>query len=666
MRVVSLKFAIIFFAALGMQLHFCVAAMAAQTHAKIDTVIVEGQRAAVPYRVDQVDIEAFTGFARVVERAQFEHKFTSLADILDKQLGVQLRQSGGVGGYTQVSMRGSASKQLNVFLDGVLVNSAQGGTVDLNLIPLSNIQRIEVYPDFTPVQLGNANISGAINIVTQSEYIKHNQISAKYGSYNTKNTSFMTSGDAEKWHYTLGYEYLASDNDYKVLDVGSTPDAPENHSDRTRNNNDVKQESALAKLSRSLTEDTTLHYFLQFVDVNKAIPDKLNLAQNDASLNTEVLRNQLRLNTRFSAVDASHRLYWFNTQERYDDRQNLVGRNGEYLDTELDQIGLLNTWGYQWRDHFLTLNIEYFTVDFEKQDLVRQLETVANKREGWVAGLQDDWRLLNDRLEVSAIYRHYRIKDETQQVLTEVGMEQLPPETLTTEDSFHLGMKYELTPAIFLKANLARAVRIPTLLERFGEQGLLLGAEDLRPESSDNMDLGIEFSWPTGSGSLSIYQKKSDDFIVVVYDSSGIGKPENVGEVLIKGIEGEVSWILSESFTFLLGFEFLDTENRTEFKAFNGRQLAGVYETHGMAALNWADFPYQANVSYSVDDDLFYDQRNAAPGDRKELLDLDFTRFIGHLTLNASITNILNKRYDDFHNFEGAGIGYYLAATYDW
>ena len=81
---------------------------------------------------DQIDTDYQTGHVTVISSRQFESQMATVADVLRRETGVQIRQTGGVGSYASVSVRGSTGAQVNVFLDGVLINDAHGGSVDLS------------------------------------------------------------------------------------------------------------------------------------------------------------------------------------------------------------------------------------------------------------------------------------------------------------------------------------------------------------------------------------------------------------------------------------------------------------------------------------------------------------------------------------------------------
>ena len=67
-----------------------------------------------------------------------------LADILGQTAGFQVRRYGGLGFAAVPSLRGSSAAQIRIFVDGLPLNDAQSGTVDLSLLPVERFSRIEI------------------------------------------------------------------------------------------------------------------------------------------------------------------------------------------------------------------------------------------------------------------------------------------------------------------------------------------------------------------------------------------------------------------------------------------------------------------------------------------------------------------------------------------
>ena len=132
---------------------------------------------------------------------------------------------GGVGaGAAEVDLRYLGSKRVLVLVDGLrYVNGASAsgvpGSTDLNSIPESMIERVEVLTDGASSIYGSDAISGVVNIIT-----KKNQnglrASAQYGQYlgkgdgETQNyqLSWGTSGDDDRFSLVVGGNYVRQDS----------------------------------------------------------------------------------------------------------------------------------------------------------------------------------------------------------------------------------------------------------------------------------------------------------------------------------------------------------------------------------------------------------------------------------------------------------------------
>ena len=107
---------------------------------------------------------------------------------------------GGVGaGAAQVDLRHLGSKRVLVLVDGVRwVPGSSGsgvpGAVDLNTIPVSIIERIEVLEDGASAIYGSDAIAGVVNVITKKDY-DGMEASAYYGSF--------SEGDGETQEYTI-------------------------------------------------------------------------------------------------------------------------------------------------------------------------------------------------------------------------------------------------------------------------------------------------------------------------------------------------------------------------------------------------------------------------------------------------------------------------------
>ena len=138
-------------------------------------------------------------------------------DLLSKTAGIRIRQNGGLGSDVNYNINGLSGNSVRVFIDGIPM-STYGSSFNLNSIPPSIIERIEVYKGVVPGHLSDDALGGAINVVLKKNAKNNFNVSASYGSFNTAQTNFNglyrfeDSGFTVKASGFLNY----SDNDYEV------------------------------------------------------------------------------------------------------------------------------------------------------------------------------------------------------------------------------------------------------------------------------------------------------------------------------------------------------------------------------------------------------------------------------------------------------------------
>ncbi|PRD47795.1 TonB-dependent receptor [Sphingobacterium haloxyli] len=142
-----------------------------------------------------------------------------LAGLLDKASGVKIRESGGIGSDMNITLNGFTGRNIHVFMDGVPMQG-MGSAFQLNNIPVNMAERIEVYKGVVPIEFGADALGGVINIVTNRT--RNTTLDASYsiGSFNTHKSNIslnhtFKSGVSLQLNAFQNY----SDNDYKVKTV---------------------------------------------------------------------------------------------------------------------------------------------------------------------------------------------------------------------------------------------------------------------------------------------------------------------------------------------------------------------------------------------------------------------------------------------------------------
>ena len=131
----------------------------------------------------------------------------TLADVLQTVPGVQLDQLQTPGSWTDFNIQGafSAFSHVLVLIDGVKVSNLLQGMAEPGLIPVQQIERVEIIKGAAAASWGQA-LGGVVNVVTKSpdpEKAVSGAASASYGERSTSDLRGEVSGTVKRFGYYL-------------------------------------------------------------------------------------------------------------------------------------------------------------------------------------------------------------------------------------------------------------------------------------------------------------------------------------------------------------------------------------------------------------------------------------------------------------------------------
>lgn len=139
----------------------------------------------------------------------------SLLDVLNSQVGLVVVGSGQPLGSVQTPfLRGAGTGSSLILIDGVPVfdPSTISNSFDLNLIPLEQIERIEIMKGGQSTLYGSDAVAGVIHIITKKTGVKPFQLNATLsaGSFGTFRGDATLSGKTAKRSYVAGISRTSS------------------------------------------------------------------------------------------------------------------------------------------------------------------------------------------------------------------------------------------------------------------------------------------------------------------------------------------------------------------------------------------------------------------------------------------------------------------------
>ncbi|MEJ2464844.1 MAG: TonB-dependent receptor [Candidatus Thiodiazotropha sp.] len=152
-----------------------------------DTIVVTATRTA------KVDSEAPASVTVVTDREIQNKNAHRIDEALQGTPGVFIRGLDGEqpsNWQNQITLRGVPGYyRTGVLLDGIPLNNAFSAGVNMSIVPIDEIQQIEVVPGSFSSLYGGAGMSGVVNIITKSPEKREFSARAEGGSHNLQSLS---------------------------------------------------------------------------------------------------------------------------------------------------------------------------------------------------------------------------------------------------------------------------------------------------------------------------------------------------------------------------------------------------------------------------------------------------------------------------------------------
>lgn len=155
----------------------------------------------------------------VITKSDIEKwKVKSIEDVLKTAEGIAVSDNGW-GEVSNIYIYGLDKKYILFLINGIPVNdpSTPDGTVDLSLLNLSDVEKIEILKGPQSALYGSQAVAGVINIITKPD--GKNLINLEYGSYNTKKGTVKVGFKKENSLFDLFYTDFRTDG-YDIKNDG--------------------------------------------------------------------------------------------------------------------------------------------------------------------------------------------------------------------------------------------------------------------------------------------------------------------------------------------------------------------------------------------------------------------------------------------------------------
>jgi len=477
----------------------------------------------------------------IVELGEAAETGAAMGAVLDALPSTQVRRSGAPLGPAWVSIRGADPSQVRVIIDGVPVNGARAPALDLSTLPVELFERLTLHRSHVPLQLGAPLPGGVVELQTRAS-VDRARVFGGTGSFATRRIGGSGQTAVSSGSLLVSAIYEGARNDFPFFDDGGTPLNPDDDSGARRANAHVDRGAVLLRHRAEIGAWRLTGVGIASGDI-AGVP---GLALDQARA-TELGRGRgfvaLRAESpRARAAPVSLGLLAATSVERarFRDPQDEVGLGVQDLRERswMTLLGVRPDWAPA--EGLLVRGVlDWSAESYRPGPRSEGGSRVRAKRDTLAGGLETEWRPYQGRVAISA----------TARADTSFGREQTPAEASSNEVitswSPHAGLRLDpwrgrpWSAEAFASVGLAE--RLPSFLERYGDQGAVAGNPDLDPERRVDADMGLQgrcFS-ETLDARLSyvFFDREIEALILLVETGLGVALPQNVSRASIRGHE---------------------------------------------------------------------------------------------------------------------------------
>ena len=433
-----------------------------------------------------------------------------LKDLLSSTIGIDFSSQGSLGQLQSIFIRGGASDQCLVILDGMILNdmSSPGGGFDFSWLNPKIIEKIEVYKNPKGALFGAGATSGAI-VITTIRPSGGSFVGVEVGSNNQQSVQ------AAK---TFRNQFLVAGNFLNNKSISSADSKYENSEKDSAQKAQIllKYESELTDKKqfnvKSLITNSNNDYDLSGGPGGDDVNAKSKTSSQNHSLEwITLLDKSLSMTFRLGMSTVTR------AEDNPEDNPGdfyLTGEyNGQSYRTDLD---------FDYEQSLFNLKLKSFlqtdSIDIDSTYL-GGVETLKDHYDSKGAAILFDIDL-NEETSLSPNVR-YDCRSNLCQSMTEFIFHQ------------------NISSSVSFEISGGRSIKFPSLYQKYA---VPFGNANLNPETVDFKAVKVELNRDSYFSNLELYQKLYHNLI----DFSASSKYENVKKVTAQGVDFENKWIFTQ------------------------------------------------------------------------------------------------------------------------
>lgn len=494
-----------------------------------------------------------------------QHSGQDISELLAQTTGVSL-SGRGVGNRKVINLRGMESHHTLIMIDGRRISASDAvvGHSDFqnSWVSKESIERIEVVRGPLSSLYGSEGMGGVINIITKkpeqnwSGNIKLNGGTAKRAGQELD----LTFGASGKLSDKLGLRLDAAVADHDKTELKNKPSMSEAES---------KESQALAlSLHYQITDNHNFELYLNQIDELRA-RDTLSRSRvaHESTYDIERSMVSLAYNGALDTSQLSAKIYRSSIAIKNTASNGVKPTSPQELSDTVFEAHIIHQLGSK---QLVTIGTEYREEELDHTMIAGGNDSLSNR----ALFVQDEVNL-SDSLSLTF---GARLDDH---------------EIFGGESSPRAYLVYSMNPKWKIKSGYGEGFRAPTLKQispnyRFAGFHTFIGNPELGPETSQTIELAVQYYGDNVKGGLTVFRNDIDNLIqteCVTNCSKRLGrvfKYVNVSEAQIQGAELDLSLSLARGLALSINASVLDAENKT-----TGIELSNRPELSANAKLNW-------------------------------------------------------------------------------
>ena len=690
----------------------------------LETVVVNSKSEAKRQNTRAITINS-------LDLKKLQNQALGVESVIKQTTGIVVRQNGGLGSRVNINLNGLTGQAVRIYYDDMPIELF-GGAFQINDIPVDALSRVDVYKGIMPVSVGTDALGGGINLIPYNKSEDYLRLSYSIGSFNTHRLSVVGNYNINK-NIALALESFTNttDNDYVMRDITTF------NVDGTFNPEPFDARRFHDGFNSSFIKASVKFSDIKFADElqlsfiasqrNKEIQHGTfvtETAVGEANTENKGLIGQVKYKKQFfdNLLEVKyHGLFSKLTNKTIDSSAvfynwrgeviNILNEAGSEISTfktarEGDDTGQAHRIGL---DFNITDNIKISLSEFNNKFTIKgndplgrrvdingneiDINTVPSTLKSNVFGAQADFKFFNKKLTLFGLYKNYNYGAESVDFTPGFGnstLTEIPLRTVNTNDNgYGAGIKYQIIPELFVRSSFEKTIRFPTQGEVFGNFAAIVPNFELKPERSENINLGFRYTDQFENNSslmvdVGLFLRDQEDLI----RTRAFG-PENsrfVNEAFVenKGVEFSFRYVpitnltLNGNFTYQQ-IEITDTNDVTSVD-FSNTPVPNIPNTFANlrasykfnSVLNSVNYLDVAWSYFFVDVFGFTDlpsldaatSANAIPRQHSNNLDLSYTMPEQKLIFSLGIQNIFDQKVFDNFFVPRPGINYNFKINY--